>query len=146
MRIRLGMLALACSAAWACSDGNKSGDGGATDADTDSDSDADSDSDTDSDSDGDSDIPPDPDEICERPVDLVDTANPDQVIGDGTAASCTEQAVENAISAGGVIGFDCGEDPITITFTSEKTITSDTVLDGGDLVTLSGGDETRILN
>jgi hypothetical protein len=136
--------ALACAAAFACSDDGKPGDGGATDSDSDADSDSDSDGDSDSDSD--SDIPPDPDEICERPVDLVDTATPDQVIGDGSPGSCTEQAIEDALTTGGVIVFDCGEDPITITFTSEKVITADTVLDGGELVTLSGGGETRIIN
>jgi len=35
----------------------------------------------------------------------VNTTHPDYVIGDGTPASCTSQAVVEAVAAGGVITF-----------------------------------------
>ena len=78
----------------------------------------------------------------------VDTSRPDRVIGTGTPASCTSAAVVAAVAAGGVITFDCGPDPVTITMaeTAKVVNTSPTVvLDGGGLVTLSGGGVRRIL-
>ncbi len=79
----------------------------------------------------------------------VDTASPDRVIGDGTPASCTSTAVVDAIAQGGIITFDCGPDPLTITLEETAKIFNDTgpdiVIDGGGLVTLSGGGERRIL-
>ncbi len=66
-------------------------------------------------------------------------------VGNGTAASCTETALETALSAGGMISFDCGPDPVTITITSEKVISKDTTLDGGGTITLRGNGNTRIL-
>jgi hypothetical protein len=83
--------------------------------------------------------------ICTPPVLPVDTAAPDAVVGAGTAASCTEVALDAALAVGGVITFDCGAAPHTITVTAEKRIERDTVLDGGGRVTLSGGNATRIL-
>ncbi|MGO9197286.1 MAG: hypothetical protein ACLQK4_09175 [Acidimicrobiales bacterium] len=78
----------------------------------------------------------------------VNTSHPNHVIGDGTPASCTSAAVEAAVSAGGIITFNCGTKPITILMTGTasvpKTVHS-VVLDGSGLVTLSGGDKRRIL-
>lgn len=82
---------------------------------------------------------------CPSPVELVDTSSPDAVVGTGTPASCTGSALEDAIETGGIITFDCGADPHTITVTSEKEIASDTVLDGEGTITLSGGGSVRIL-
>ena len=79
----------------------------------------------------------------------VDTSDPDTVVGDGTPASCTSEAVVAAVAAGGIITFDCGPEPVTITLTETAKIFNATgpeiVLDGGGLVTLSGGGERRIL-
>jgi len=54
-----------------------------------------------------------------------------------------------AVALGGVITFDCGPDPITITLTETAKIVNDTgpeiVIDGGGKVTLSGGGNVRIL-
>ncbi len=78
----------------------------------------------------------------------VDTTRPDRVIGDGTAASCTSQAVVAAVAAGGVITFDCGPYPVRIVMTETAKVvnTSPVVtLDGGGTVTLDGGGERRIL-
>jgi hypothetical protein len=89
-------------------------------------------------------IPPPPVE-CTVPVEPVDVSSPDAVVGTGTPGSCTEAALDAALAGGGIIVFDCGDAPATITVTSEKTITADTVIDGGGTVTLSGGGSTRIL-
>jgi parallel beta-helix repeat protein len=83
---------------------------------------------------------------CNAPVLVpVTAANADHVVGDGTAASCTADALQAAATAGGIIGFDCGADPITITVSAQITFTNESVLDGGGLVTLSGGGNSRIL-
>jgi hypothetical protein len=79
----------------------------------------------------------------------VDTSNPTHVIGTGTPASCTSDAVVATIAMGGLITFDCGPDAITIFLRQTAKIVNDTgpdiVIDGGGKVTLSGGGEHRIL-
>ncbi len=71
------------------------------------------------------------------------------MIGTGTPASCTSAAVVSAIAAGGIMTFNCGPNPITITLDETAKIYNDkgpkTVIDGGGLVTLSGGGQRRIL-
>lgn len=78
-----------------------------------------------------------------------DVSNPDIVIGNGTPVSCTSQAVVAAVARGGIITFDCGPDPTTIVMTETAKVFNNTgpkvVLDGGGLVTLSGGGSHRIL-
>jgi hypothetical protein len=79
---------------------------------------------------------------------LEDVGRPDHVIGTGTPASCTSSAVLSAVTAGGIITFNCGPNPVTITLTATAKIrnsTSKVVIDGGGLVTLSGGNANRIL-
>lgn len=65
-------------------------------------------------------------------------------VGDGTPGSCTEVALDSALAGGGLVDFNCGGSPVTITLTSQKTITVDTTINGADLVTLSGGNSTRL--
>ena len=92
-----------------------------------------------------------PDGRCDIPAQagLADTSHPDHVVGDGTPASCTGSAVVAAVALGGVITFSCGAAPITITLTEPARVVNDAspdvVIDGGGLVTLSGGNTTRIL-
>ena len=78
-----------------------------------------------------------------------DTSKPTRVIGDGTAASCTSEAVVAAVAAGGVITFSCGPQPVTITMTATAKVRNANgpriVLDGGGLVTLNGAGKRRIL-
>jgi hypothetical protein len=78
-----------------------------------------------------------------------DTSSPTTVVGDGTPASCTSAAVVAAVAKGGIITFDCGADPLTITLTETAKIRNDTgpkiVIDGGGKITLSGGGAVRIL-
>ncbi|MEU5878774.1 hypothetical protein [Spirillospora sp. NPDC047279] len=78
----------------------------------------------------------------------VDTSDPAHVIGDGTPRGCTSAAVVAAVARGGVITFDCGPEPITITMTATARVVNArprVVLDGGGKVTLSGGGKRRIL-
>ena len=78
----------------------------------------------------------------------VDTSRPDHVVGNGTAASCTSQAVVDAVAAGGVITFACGPDPVTIAMEATAKVVNTSpivVLDGGGKVTLNGQGQRRIL-
>ncbi|MFV8752852.1 choice-of-anchor Q domain-containing protein [Nannocystaceae bacterium ST9] len=114
----------------------------ATDTSTDADTTGDGDGDTTGDGDGDGD-PPSP--VCDAPIDLYDTSTPSAVIGDGTPASCTSADLVAAAEQGGTIGFDCGPDPITIALddTIELPIDTDTIIDGGGLVTLDAQGQRR---
>jgi predicted outer membrane repeat protein len=77
----------------------------------------------------------------------------DVVVGSGPG-TCTEAAFASAVttvnSSGGTITFDCGG-PATITLTSEKVFVNTGnpnlvyTIDGGGLITLSGGGGTRHL-
>jgi len=78
----------------------------------------------------------------------VDTSQPDRVVGTGTPASCTGQAVVNAVALGGKIRFNCGPNPATINMASTAKVFNnrpDVTLDGQGLVTLDGGGSVRIL-
>jgi predicted outer membrane repeat protein len=78
-----------------------------------------------------------------------DVSAPRTVVGTGTAASCTGAAFVAAVAKGGVIVFDCGNAPVTITLPETAKIFNDTgpkiVIDGGGKITLSGGGQRRIL-
>jgi hypothetical protein len=78
----------------------------------------------------------------------VDTSRPTRTVGTGTPASCTSAAVVKAVAAGGIITFDCGRAPVTITMSATARVrnrSSQVVLDGGGRVTLSGAGHRRIL-
>ncbi|HTP22803.1 MAG TPA: hypothetical protein VMJ65_24570 [Solirubrobacteraceae bacterium] len=78
----------------------------------------------------------------------VDSRGPNRVIGRGTPASCTSVAVVRAVAAGGIITFNCGPKPVTIVMNATASVIKTrhrVVLDGGGLVTLSGGGKRRIL-
>ncbi len=77
----------------------------------------------------------------------VDTSSPDTVVGTGSAASCTFAALQAAVTAGGIITFDCGPDVVTIpvTETLELPLMKDTTIDGGRKIVLDGGGTTQIL-
>jgi hypothetical protein len=78
-----------------------------------------------------------------------DVSTPTTVVGTGTPASCTGDAFVAAVAMGGVVTFDCGPDPVTISVTTTAKVFNDKgtklVIDGGNKVTLSGGGKTRIL-
>ena len=69
-------------------------------------------------------------------------------VGRGTPASCTSAAVVSAVARGGVVTFDCGPAPVTIVMRRTAKVRNTNrslVIDGGGLVTLSGGGRRRIL-
>lgn len=81
---------------------------------------------------------------------LEDVALATTVVGTGTPASCTGEGFVRAVEQdGGVITFDCGPDPVTLTVprTAEvhNLVSRRLVVDGGGKVTLSGGGVRRIL-
>src|SRR5947207_3006738 len=74
------------------------------------------------------------------------------VVGTGSSASCTEAGSNglNACLPGGVnfdgtVTFACGG-AATITVTSTKTISANTTIDGGSLITISGGGTVQVFS
>src|SRR5689334_15316376 len=58
------------------------------------------------------------------------------IVGDGTAASCTETALGDALVIAGTVGggtikFNCGGSPVTIELTATLVIPDNTTVDGG---------------
>ena len=90
-------------------------------------------------------------DACEIPASagLADVSTPTTVVGTGTPESCTSEAFVEAVAGGGVITFDCGAEPLTITLEETAKVFNNTgpeiVIDGAGLVTLSGGGARRIL-
>jgi hypothetical protein len=77
----------------------------------------------------------------------VDTSHSTTVVGTGTAASCTFASLQAAVAKGGIITFDCGgAATIKVASTLNLPLTTSTVIDGGNLVTLDGGGAVQILN
>lgn len=78
-----------------------------------------------------------------------DVSSPRTVVGTGTAASCTSEAFVAAVARGGVITFNCGSAPVTITLNETAKVVNNTgpkvVIDGGGKVTLSGGGQRQIV-
>jgi len=97
------------------------------------------------------DVPQPPGGFCAVPVagEAENTDNPDHVIGNGTPQSCTSAAVVSAVAQGGVITFNCGPAPVEIQMQQTAKVFNNTgpriVIDGGNKVTLSGGNARRIL-
>jgi hypothetical protein len=77
---------------------------------------------------------------------LADVSTPTTVVGTGTAASCTFSALNTAVGKAGTITFDCGSDPVTISVTATMNLSTskNTIIDGGNLVTLDGGHAVEI--
>jgi hypothetical protein len=76
------------------------------------------------------------------------TSHPNHVVGTGTPPSCTSAAVVKAVAAGGIITFNCGRKPVTITMTATAKVVNTShwvVLDGGGKVTLNGAGKIRVL-
>ena len=91
----------------------------------------------------------DPSSGCAGRLDPVDHVEPIQVVGDGSAGSCTEDALHAAVDAlnaadGGTVTFDCGGEH-TIDLTRSVYFTANAILDGNGDVTLSGGGAVRVV-
>jgi hypothetical protein len=68
------------------------------------------------------------------------------VVGDGTTASCTRDALNAALSGGGTVTFNCGGN-VTIPITTTLNIGAGTYeIDGGGTVTLQGVSGQRIID
>ncbi len=65
------------------------------------------------------------------------------VVGDGTPASCTDAALTGALAGGGTVTFNCGPSPVVVALVEQKVITENTVVDGGELITLDAQGTTR---
>lgn len=68
------------------------------------------------------------------------------VLGNGSPGSISTAQLQAALTAGGTIVLDQGPAPSTIVVTQTLVANRATVLDGGGLVTLSGGNARRILS
>lgn len=92
-----------------------------------------------------------PDGACDVPAEAraEDSSRPTTVVGTGTPASCTSAAFVAAVAKGGVVTFHCGPAPFTLVVEETARVRNDgpegVILDGKNLVTLSGGGKTRIL-
>jgi hypothetical protein len=95
--------------------------------------------------------PGNPAGTCAIPADATaaDVSKPKTVVGTGTPESCTPKAFIDAVAKGGIITFNSGKIPVTITLDRPAKVFNDAdsivVIDGGGLVTLSGGGVSRIL-
>jgi hypothetical protein len=76
-----------------------------------------------------------------------DVSSPTTVVGTGTAASCTFSALSAAVAKAGIITFNCGSAAVTIPVTSTLNLSTskNTVIDGGNKVTLDGGHAVGIM-
>jgi hypothetical protein len=77
----------------------------------------------------------------------VDVSSPTTVVGTGTAASCTFSALSAAVTKAGIITFNCGSAAVTIPVTATLNVSpsKNTVIDGGNKVTLDGGHAVGIM-
>jgi hypothetical protein len=60
----------------------------------------------------------------------------------GNVSNCTDAGLTTALGGGGSVTFSCG--PATITLDSTKQIIQNTTIDGGNIITLSGGTANRL--
>jgi hypothetical protein len=76
-----------------------------------------------------------------------DVSTPTTVVGTGSADSCTFTQLQAAATKGGIITFNCGDAPLTIlvTATLELPNNKNTVIDGGQKITLDGGGAVQIM-
>ena len=77
---------------------------------------------------------------------LAPAAHAGGVVGTGTAATCNDATLTAALAGGGVVTFNCGAAPVTITVQTSKSIAASTSIDGGNLITLSGGGTQHIFD
>ena len=86
-----------------------------------------------------------------------DVSHPTSVVGTGDPTTCTFESLTAAVTKGGIVTFDCGPDPITLFVqqTLKPPMSNGylpdakpfhTVVDGGGLVTLTGGGNIRLFD
>jgi predicted outer membrane repeat protein len=81
----------------------------------------------------------------------VDALADNATVGNGSPASCTTVAFNNAVAAldlgqapGGTLSFNCGPNPHTIMVNGQSFLNSQTTVDGGGRITLDGNNLHRI--
>ncbi len=89
---------------------------------------------------------------CPNSIDPIVPFGTVQKVGDGSALSCTEAALNEALKIvgateeGGSILFDCGSSPHTIVLTKSLFIDFPVLIDGENTVTLSGDKKVRVID
>ncbi len=68
---------------------------------------------------------------------------PSAPTGGTVGGACTEAELDAALAGGGTVTFACGG-PKTILILSQKTISQSTTIDGGGIITITGGLATRL--
>jgi predicted outer membrane repeat protein len=68
------------------------------------------------------------------------------VVGTGGPDTCTEAAFDAALASGGVVTFNCGGGPLTLTISRTKEIHESTTIDGGGRITLTGNGTFRLFD
>lgn len=83
-----------------------------------------------------------PGKTCGSPIAAVDTSAPDHVVSD-----CTRAGLAAAAAQGGTITFACGDAATVIAIDQPIMLRTDvaTTIDGGNKITLDGGDASQIL-
>jgi hypothetical protein len=66
-------------------------------------------------------------------------------VGDGTPDSCDEPALHAALAGGGLVTFNCGG-PKQILILTSQAITLPTTINGGGIITITGGLATRLFD
>ena len=89
---------------------------------------------------------PEPPAVVCNTVATLDTSKPDSTVGSGAPASCTETVLAAAVANGGIIVFNCGSNPHTISISSELQVNKNTTIDGGGKITLDGQNSSSIIN
>lgn len=82
-------------------------------------------------------------------LDLHISAAVDVVVGNGTAGSCTVAALRSAVASGGTVTFNCPANERTFVVPTDGNapliINTATTIDGGGVITLSGGNTNRVI-
>src|SRR5438309_9507981 len=71
---------------------------------------------------------------------------PGKAHADFVVSTCDEAAIDNALAAGGNVTFNCGAGNHVITFSQMKVVTRNVAIDGGGVITFSGGNATRLFS
>ena len=85
---------------------------------------------------------------CVPPLIFVDTSSIEPSVGDGSPASCTEEALRRALAQRNTITFRCGPGPVVIAIGASLDVAADRdiVIDGANSVSLDGQRRTRIFS
>ncbi len=83
-------------------------------------------------------------DLCHPTIEEVPPPGAVVALGDGTSGSVDTTDLQNALDGGGFIIFNVGPGPETIVLSAALQVTGSVVVDGGGVVTLSGGNAHRI--